>query len=152
MKNLVIGVGHPFRGDDAAGPMVAESLRGTAGIDVLVHHGEGSDLMERWAGYDAVVVVDATCSGVESTIGPGTIRVWDAVAQPLPAGLFPKGSHVFGPAEGVEMARILDRLPPSLTVISVEGRAFAAGEAMSPEVDAAIPHAKRKIMLIFSQP
>lgn len=132
-NTLLIGIGHSFRGDDSIGPMVVESLIGTDGLDVLVHHGEGTDLMERWAGYQTVIIVDATCSGAE----PGTIRVWDAVADALPAGLFPKGSHVFGLAEGIEMARIMDRLPQAMTIIGIEGRSFAAGDTMSPQVDLA---------------
>lgn len=142
MKKLVIGIGHSFRGDDAVGPLVAESLRATPGLDILVHHGEGTDLMERWAGYDRVILVDATCSGTE----PGTIRVWDAVAEALPASLFPKGSHVFGLAEGIEMARILNRLPPMLKIIGIEGQTFSAGTKTSPQVDRAITEASRKII------
>lgn len=136
MTLLVLGVGHPFRGDDAVGPVVAERLAALErpGLRALAHHGEGTSLMECWSGFDAVVVVDATRSGV----APGTIRVWDAVADALPAALFPKSSHLFGLAEAVEMARLLGRLPPRLTIIGVEGQDFAAGTALSPAVAAAV--------------
>ncbi|HSV28933.1 MAG TPA: hydrogenase maturation protease [Candidatus Omnitrophota bacterium] len=135
MKTLLIGIGHQYRGDDAVGPLVAGRIAAMnlPDLDVLAHHGEGTDLMERWAGYDRVVVVDATCGGGEI----GTIRRWDAVAAPLPAGLFPKGSHVFGLAEGVEMARLLGRLPAAMTVIGIEGELFSAGDVMSPQVEQA---------------
>jgi hydrogenase maturation protease len=131
LKTLVIGIGHPFRGDDAVGPSVAEAVAALSLSDVttLTHHGEGTDLMERWQGYGWVIVVDATRSGAM----PGTIRQWDA-AEGLPAALFPKGSHVFGVAEAVEMARLLGRLPPRLTVIGVEGADFTMGAGMSPAV------------------
>ncbi|MEW5727137.1 MAG: hydrogenase maturation protease [Pseudomonadota bacterium] len=136
MTMLVIGVGHRFRGDDAAGPLVAERIaaRALPGVEAIEHHGEGTDLMERWSGHDRVVVIDATCGGGE----PGTIRQWDAMAAPLPAGLFPKHSHLFGLAEAVEMARLLGRLPPVLLVIGIEGTAFAAGDAMTPAVARAL--------------
>lgn len=146
MNSLLIGIGHSYRGDDAVGPMLAEALSGTAGLDVLVHHGEGTDLMERWTGYNKVVVVDATCSGAE----PGTVRIWDAIAETLPTGLFPKGSHVFGLAEGVEMARILGRLPPVLTVVGIEGRSFSTGDAMSAEVSGAAPRTALLILKYIS--
>ncbi|HLO78268.1 MAG TPA: hydrogenase maturation protease, partial [Magnetospirillum sp.] len=122
MSVLVLGIGHPFRGDDAIGPMAAEAVAALALPDVtaLAHHGEGTDLMERWAGFDRVVAVDAT----RSDSAPGTIRRWDAVAEKLPAALFPKSSHLFGLAEAVEMARLLGRLPAGFTVIGVEGRDF----------------------------
>ena len=133
---LVLGIGHPFRGDDGIGPLVAERLAALhlPGLTALAHHGEGTDLMARWVGFDVVVVVDATRSGA----APGTVRRWDAVAETLPAALFPKSSHLFGLAEAVEMARRLGRLPPRLTVIGVEGRDFAPGTGLSPEVAAAV--------------
>lgn len=136
MSRLVLGIGHPFRGDDGIGPLVAERIAANnlPGITALAHHGEGSDLMGRWAGFDRVVIVDATCSGAPA----GTIRRWDAVAEQLPAALFPKSSHLFGLAEAVEMARLLGRLPAALTVIGVEGKDFAAGTTLSPEVAAAV--------------
>lgn len=136
MKTLVLGIGHLFRGDDGIGHLVAERVAALnlPGMTALAHHGEGSDLMERWAGYDRVVVVDAT----RSDTAPGTIRRWDAVAEQLPAALFPKSSHLFGLAEAVEMARLLGRLPPVLTVIGVEGKGFATGTELSPEMAAAV--------------
>ncbi|MBX9633843.1 MAG: hydrogenase maturation protease, partial [Magnetospirillum sp.] len=129
------GIGHPFRGDDAVGPAVAEAVAALSlpNVTTLAHHGEGTDLMERWQSYDYVVVVDATASGAE----PGTTRRWDA-AQALPAALFPKGSHVFGLAEAVEMARLLGRLPPKLTVIGIEGADFTVGAAMTAAVVGAV--------------
>jgi hydrogenase maturation protease len=137
MKALVIGVGHPFRRDDSIGPRLAETLSADIplGVAVTTHHGEGTGLMECWAGYDRVIVADATCSGT----APGCVRTWDAVSTPLPAGLFPKGSHLFGVAEGIELARRLGRLPSRLDVVGVEGKDFSAGEGLSPEVEAALP-------------
>lgn len=136
MKILVLGIGHPFRGDDGIGPLVAERIAALSlsCVTALAHHGEGTDLMERWAGCDRVVVVDATSSDA----APGTIRRWDAVAEILPASLFPKTSHQFGLAEAVEMARLLGRLPPALTVIGVEGKDFSAGTELSAEVAAVV--------------
>ena len=132
---LIIGIGHPFRRDDGLGPTLAEAVGG------LVHHGEGMDLMERWAGQDRVVLIDATCSGEPA----GTIRVFDAAAADLPSGLFPKGSHLIGPAEGIAMARLLGRLPAWLMVLGVEGADFSTGQGFSPAVAAAMPAARAEL-------
>ncbi|MGE5546198.1 MAG: hydrogenase maturation protease [Solirubrobacterales bacterium] len=147
MRRLVIGVGHPFRGDDAVGLKVAEAVAALElpDTDVITHHGEGTDLMERWSGYDAACVVDATWSGAEA----GTIRVWDARTAALPAGLFPKGSHVFGVVEGVEMARLLGRLPEFVLAVGIEAENFDQGESISAAVKAAIPEAARIIEGLF---
>jgi hydrogenase maturation protease len=136
MATLVIGIGNPFRRDDGIGPAVAEALA-LEGVAVLVHHGEGMDLMERWAGFDRVVLADATCSGA----APGTVRIWDAAAADLPGGLFPKSSHVIGPAEAIAMARLLGRLPAYMMVVGVEGRDFSAGQGFSPAVAQALERA-----------
>lgn len=132
MTALVIGIGHPFRGDDGVGPAVAEAVAALnlPGIATLSHHGEGADLMERWQDHDLVIVVDAMVSGAD----PGTITQWDAHSQTLPAAVFPKGSHVFGLAEAVAMARLLGRLPPRLIVIGIEGAEFRMGAPLSPAV------------------
>ncbi len=143
MTALVVGIGHPFRRDDGIGPAVAEAIgaRALPGIDVLAHHGEGTDLMERWQGFARVVLVDATAAAG----APGTLRRWDG-ATPLPAGLFPKSSHLFGLAEAVEMARLLGRLPPALTVVGVEGEDFAAGQGFTARVAAALPDAVAMVL------
>jgi hydrogenase maturation protease len=143
MKTLVVGVGHPFRRDDSIGPRLAEACRNWAieGVCAHSHYGEGTDLMERWAGFERVIVADATCSG----IAPGAIRVWDAIAAPLPANLFPKGSHLFGVAEGIELARRLGRLPREMVVIGIEGEDFSSGEDLTPAVAAALPAALAEI-------
>ncbi|HTH18065.1 MAG TPA: hydrogenase maturation protease [Magnetospirillum sp.] len=133
---LVIGIGHPYRGDDAIGPRVAEAVAalGLPGVETLPHHGEGSDLMERWQGHEFVVLVDAVVSGAE----PGTVTWWDAVAQPLPKSIFPKGSHVFGVAEAVEMGRLLGRLPPRMLIAGIEAKDFAMGAPLTAAVARAV--------------
>ncbi len=135
---LIIGIGHPFRRDDGAGPTAA-ALLAALGFDTLSHHGEGTDLMERWQGHDDVVLIDATASGA----APGTVRLWQADQAPLPSGLFPKSSHTFGVAEAVEMARLLGRLPERMRVIGIEGADFSSGQDLSPAVAEGVAQAVR---------
>jgi len=125
---LILGVGNRWRGDDAAGLEVARRAGGEE------HEGDGSGLLERWAGAGAVIVVDAAAAGAPA----GTIRRFDARAEPLPAELLRSSTHAFGVAEAVELARVLDRLPPRLTVYAIEGSRFVAGEALTPAVAAAV--------------
>ncbi|MBR9970366.1 hydrogenase maturation protease [Magnetospirillum sulfuroxidans] len=143
MSALVIGIGHPFRHDDAVGWLVAERVAALklANVTVLTHHGEGTDLMARWHGFDRVVLVDATVSGTE----PGVLRCWDG-AEVLPTSCFPKSSHVFGVAEGVEMARLLGRLPPFLRVIGIEAADFSAGEGIDPALHEAVERATAMVV------
>src|SRR3972149_5844328 len=80
---LVIGVGNPYRRDDAAGRETVRRLRDRAPhvIATLEHDGEGTSLMEAWQGADLVIVVDAVSSGA----APGTGRRFDVHSEPPPA-------------------------------------------------------------------
>ena len=125
---LVIGVGNPWRGDDGAGIEVARRVRG------VPFEGDGTGLVDAWAGADEVVVVDAAAPGA----APGTIHRFDAAAAPLPAHRLRSSSHHFGVADAIELARSLDRLPRALRVYAVEGEDFGAGPTLSPAVRQAV--------------
>jgi hydrogenase maturation protease len=130
----VIGVGNAYRGDDAAGLVVARRLR-ERGVATLEQEGEPVGLIEAFAGRSAVVLVDAVHSGA----APGTVHRIDAAAGPLPATL--RGStstHAVGLGETLELARALGRLPPRALVYGVEGARFETGAGLSDEVEAAI--------------
>jgi hydrogenase maturation protease len=125
---VIIGVGNPWRRDDGAGIEVA---RRTGGV---TFEGDGTGLLDAWAGASDVVVVDAASSGA----APGTIRRFDAAAGPLPAQHLRSSSHHFGVADAIELARSLDRLPPRLVVYAIEGEDFGAGPELSEPVARAV--------------
>ena len=143
-RRLLIGLGNELRGDDAAGLLVAREARRlqqrdgplATSVEVVELGGEPVDLLEAWDGAARVVVADAAASGAS----PGTIHRLDAAA-PLPAALAGASTHLLGLAEAIELARTLDRLPPHLLVLGVEGARFATGAPTSPAVRAAIPEA-----------
>ncbi len=142
---IIIGVGNPFRRDDAAGVAVARRLRGTlpAGGRILEREGDLASLLEAWGAADEVVIIDAMSSGAT----PGTIRRFDAQARRLPAGFARGSTHAFGVAEALDLARALGRLPARVVVYGIEGRDFAAGEGLSPEVAAAVDEVARRVAL-----
>ena len=144
MTTLVIGIGNADRGDDALGLVVARRLRarGLDGVVVLEHDGEATDLIERLRGADAAILVDAALSGGE----PGRVHRFDVAARILPAGLFACSTHGFGPAEGIELARVLGQLPRRCVVYAVEGRAYDLGGPLSPRVSAAVPEVERRVL------
>ena len=134
---LVIGVGNAYGGDDAVGPIVAQRLtkRAPAHITVTEHLGDGAALMGLWQGARAVIVIDAASSGAPA----GTVHRFAAHDVPLPAKMMRHSTHAFGVPEAIEMSRALNQLPPRLIVFAIEGRKFAAGAAVSPEVEASVP-------------
>lgn len=140
---LIIGVGNPFRGDDAAGLLVARRLK-EMGLDssaVIEHSGEGASLMETWKGARAVILIDAVSSGSE----PGTIHKLNPVQKPLPAPMFHGSTHAFSLPDAIEMARALNELPPHLLVFGIEGLNFQAGAGLSPQVSNALPEVANQV-------
>jgi hydrogenase maturation protease len=134
---LVIGVGNEYRGDDAAGLFVARRVREVCGpdIDVIEATGEGGRLIDAWSGYAAVIIVDA----MRSSSLAGTVRRVDATTQPVPAYFRHRSTHAVGVVDAVEVARVMGRLPDRVVLYGVEGKAYEAGAALSPEVEAALP-------------
>ena len=129
----IIGCGNTDRGDDSAGILVARCLA-KQGLDALEHSGDGFALLELWHGTDDLVLVDAMVSGA----APGTVAVWDAADQPLRAQGCRCSTHVFGPAEAIEIGRALDRLPRRVRIYGIEASQFEPGTTASPEVLAAV--------------
>jgi len=123
----VIGVGNPWRRDDAAGLVAAKKLGGRELEDVAA-------LVEALGEAEQAVVVDAVSSGAE----PGTIHRFEAASEPLPERLFAASTHVLGVGEAVELARALGKLPARLSVYGIEGADFSAGEGLSPVVEQAV--------------
>jgi len=143
-RRLIIGVGNPYRGDDAAGVLAARRLR-DAELDsftVLEHSGEGASLMETWKGADAVILMDAVSSGSP----PGTIHRLEPLTNPLPAQMFQSSTHAFSLAQAIEMARAFDDLPAAVIVFGIEGQDFQAGTELSPEVSKALPELVRRVL------
>lgn len=135
-RRLVIGVGNPDRGDDAAGRAVAALLRRAlpAEVEIAEHDGEAAALLSRLEGAAAAFLVDACVSGAP----PGTVRRFDAALSALPHDAFGLSTHGLGLAGAVELARALGQLPRCCVVYAIEGEFFAPGAPLSPPVSVAV--------------
>ncbi|MBB4265104.1 hydrogenase maturation protease [Roseospira visakhapatnamensis] len=137
-RPLVIGVGQPHRGDDALGLAALERLAAAVpgdAVECRPHHGEGLGLMALWEGRSRVLVLDA----LEAGRPPGTLVRVTADDGPPRAGLFRSSSHAFGVGEAVALARVLGRLPASLTLLGLQGETWRLGAPLSPAVRDALP-------------
>lgn len=132
-KALIIGVGNEFRNDDRVGLELIRHLNKLKSFKLCESSGEALDLMEAWEGFDQVFLIDA----VEAKGEPGKISCFSAHEKKLPTSFFSCSSHFFSVAEGIEMARALNRMPQNLTVIGIEGKNFDHGQILSQEVIAA---------------
>ncbi len=125
----MVGIGNRWRGDDAAGLVVAALVGAAepAGVEVVEHPGEPIELIEACEGTTELWIVDAVCSGGT----PGAVHRLDVSERPLPAALFGVSTHRLGLTEALEIARALGLLPPRVIVYGVEGASFEPGEQLS---------------------
>jgi hydrogenase maturation protease len=141
---LVIGIGNPYRRDDAVGLIVARALRekNLDYVEILEMSGEGAALIEAWRGAERVIVIDAVCSGAS----PGTIFRFETHRQPIPTQFFRYSTHNFGLAEAIELARSLGQLPKELIVYGIGGKDFTVGDGLSPGVAQAASQVLKQIL------
>src|SRR5215471_19599914 len=133
---MILVIGNPARGDDAAGLAVARRIREAASpgdVTVTELAGDQLALLDAWTGAREVYLIDAVCSGGT----PGTVYRFDA-AEPLTARFWHRGTHTFSLADVIELGRALGRLPGRLTGYGIEGATFEPGAPLSPEVAAAV--------------
>ena len=134
---LLIGIGNEYRCDDSVGLKAIRALKSHELPDntlLIECSDDGAELIEMWSTATMAILIDAVSSGAK----PGTIYRFDALAQAIPAQLSFQSTHAFSVAEAIELARILDQLPPSLIVYAIEGMNFSTGLELSPEVENAM--------------
>jgi hydrogenase maturation protease len=144
MSIRIITCGNADRSDDAAGVLVAKRLW-ELGIPAEVQPGSAFELVASWYKDEDVILVDAVVTG--SSVG--TVHRWQGRSLKVPSN--PQvSSHGFGVAEAINLARILQLLPKSLTVYGIEGKNFGMGETVSPEVLKSVVEVAQQIAALVS--
>lgn len=136
---LVAGIGSRWRGDDAAGLLVAEQLRllwrrQTGSVKIWQVETAGPELLALWNGARSAILIDAVISGAT----PGTVHRLDLLQQPIPwrAAV---SSHTLDLAAMVELARVLEWLPDQLVLYGIEAESVEQGACPSVAVTGALP-------------
>ncbi len=133
---LIIGIGTELYGDDAAGLAVIRSLRSIELpplVKIVEFSGDGASLINLWEDEVRVILIDC----VSAQTLPGTVVAIDLLHGTLPPHWRPS-THSFGLAEAVGLARVMGRLPSSLTLYGIQGRTHEHGHGLSPEVRVAV--------------
>ncbi len=147
MRTILIGLGNPILGDDAAGWKVVEQVeqqlqpprhKNQETLDIVYLSIGGLGLMEHLIDYDRAIIVDAMVSGKDV---PGTIstQMLEDVSD-LTAG-HTTSIHDTSLHDAVNLARKTDaHLPKNIIVVGIETNSiYDFSEALSTNVAAAIP-------------
>lgn len=147
----VIGIGQSLRGDDAAGLAAVRIWQDTYQVrvarpNVQVELAElpGIGLLGLLEGASVAILVDAVHSGAKA----GTVFI--LTENQLEAFRDGAGSaHGWGVAETLSLRRKLmpSAIPGKLILIGIEAGQMNLGEALSPEVESALP----KVALLIEQ-
>ncbi len=145
--NLIVGFGSPH-GDDQSGWLVADRLAADARVPNGVAIRKAAvplDLLDHLEG----VVCLHVCDAVHDAMSTGAIRRWEWNAESENSSLtrffaeFTRmrcgGSHGFGLMEVLDLAAKLRRLPQRIVIWAVGGNRFAAGDAMTENIERALP-------------
>jgi len=138
----VLGLGNPLLKDDSAGLRVAEVLREilpqNEQIEIDEDYWGGLRLMERMIGFDRAVIIDAILTGAT----PGTIHVLSPEDVPTQRSA---SVHDLNLPTALALGRQAGaHLPDSkdILLIGIEAADVQTfDETLSPEVEAALPHA-----------
>lgn len=147
---MMLGIGNPARGDDAAGRLVARLLHGRtpADVEIIEHNGETSSLLERIQAASVAMIVDACSAGAPT----GTVHRFDVTDAPLPRVKFGLSTHGMGLAETIELARALRQLPQRCIVYAIEGDRFDIGATVSLPVAASVRDVALRIVTELEPP
>lgn len=142
---LIIGIGNEQRGDDGAGLATAHLiLKQSPSLSVVEASGEGTALIELWRSFtgQTVYLIDTIVSGQP----PGSVTRFDAHHERLSVAEYACSSHMFGVGQAIELARVLDVLPPALIIYGIEGHCFDIGIGLSAEVEASVSKVANRII------
>lgn len=156
-RTLVVGVGNDDRGDDGLGPLAARRLARAWEADPPLHAraiawtGDPMgllDLLQRaeFQNVERLVLIDAVVSGA----APGSCRRFGPDAPFRRAAA--TSSHGLGLEQALALARAVGSAPALVEVWGIEGVEFAAGAAMTPEVERAVAELIERLSEELRQP
>jgi len=141
---VIIGVGNDYRSDDGAGLQAARELGSLnlPRVKIVDGVGDGTDMINAWQDAGAVFVIDSVLSGAE----PGTVHRFDGLKDQIDEEIFAGYStHAYSIPKTIKLARTIDRLPSALVIYGIEGRSYAPGKGVSPEVALAVRKVVKRI-------
>jgi hydrogenase maturation protease len=136
VKILAFALGNAIRADDGAGVAVARGLDALVpGLEIVEVQELLHEHAEQLAAFDGVLFLDTSVAGT-----PGEVRASRLVPRPAREAIL----HALTPEEVLGLVHARHGRAPPAALVTIAGRDFAFGEALSPEVEAALPLAREK--------
>ncbi len=140
---LLLGIGNDLRGDDAAGPRVAQALDGRVTWDLRAVHGLTPELADDLAGCDVVLFVDAAADPTLERPGwkHHHVRRGGAPATPVLG-------HALDVPGLLDLSVRLHGGAPRAATLALPARDFALGETLTPEAAAGVEAAVAALLAL----
>lgn len=141
---IIVGIGNPYRGDDAAGWAVIDGLMETVGsvIKLVKQRGDIAELIDIFSQYKTVYLVDACRSNAPI----GTWQRIDAQKQPIMEESPQTSTHGFSVSQAISLAKNLDQLPNKLILYVISGDSYTISDKFSPSVAKSVDLVVREIL------
>jgi hydrogenase maturation protease len=141
---VVIGLGNAYRGDDAVGLILARRIaaRAIPGVGVRIEM-SGLDVLKTWQGADVAIIIDAMDLGEQRA---GRICRFEYPHNFFSEDILVTSTHSLSFSGVVELANILNQLPPRLIVYGIAGERFTMGTGLSPALNRKVDDALRRIV------
>lgn len=133
-KIVVVGIGHPFRSDDALGLKAIEYLQKKLPTTVQTRTllADPTELLEFFSEFSHVYLIDAIYS---QTVSPGTLFRLDGFSVDNMSTNLRASTHAFDIGQVLQLAENLHLIPHKLVIYGIEAKSFSQGDCLSDEVN-----------------
>jgi hydrogenase maturation protease len=154
---VLAGLGNEFRRDDGAGQLVAaEAARRLRRVVYLGSVREPMDLCGKWDRAQAAVLVDAVRSGAAA----GRVHVVELAVSAEPGEGHEDcdrldgartSTHGLGLPAVLRLASAMGQAPERVVLVGLEGQEFGPGPGLSSAVQAAVPIAVARVVMVVEE-
>lgn len=133
---VIVGIGNPYRGDDAAGWAVIDGLmeKVGSGIKLVKLRGDIAELIDIFAQYKTVYLVDAC----RINASKGAWQRIDAQKQSIIEANPQTSTHGFSVSQAISLAKNLDQFPNKLILYLISGDNYTICDRVSSSVHKSI--------------
>lgn len=129
---IIVGIGNPYRGDDASGWAVIDGLMKKVEMGSVIRlvkqRGDIAELIDLFGQYKTVYLVDACRSHAPN----GTWRRIDVQKEPILEENPQTSTHGFSVSQAISLAKNLGQLPNKLILYVISSDSYTISDTFSP--------------------